>query len=110
MGLQLEQKVSDLVVVCDNKKAAGRELYQIEKQYKQLEDAVMSMLKAGHTMPAASLYFAQLADEETGRLNVHWVVDRFVERYPQYASIVQQLKEESKHVTVEKLQYGVKSK
>lgn len=110
MSLQLEQKVSELIVVSDDKKAVGRGLYQIEKQYKQLEDAVTSMLKAGHAMPAASLYFAQLADEETGRLNVHWVVDMFVERYPQYSSIVQQLKEESKHVVVEKLQYGTKGK
>src|SRR3989338_736034 len=104
MSLQLEQKVSELVIVSDNKKAVSRELYQVEKQYKVLEDAVTAMLKAGHTMPAVSLCFAQLVDAETGRLNVHWVVERFIEKYPQYSNIIQSLREESKHVIVEKLE------
>ncbi len=110
MSKELEQRVEELILKETVKKEVAKQSYAANKEYDRLYQDVLAMVKSGHTVPSTSAFHVELVTKESGRVSDKYVLEQFVEKHPQYAKTVQDLRAESKKQPVEKLEYGVRER
>jgi len=110
MSKELGDAVKSLYEKDQIRKMASSVNNSLKKEVDDIGNLVVGMLKAGHTMPKNSKYFAQAIEEPRGKNFGTYTraFEEFKKEYPQYAHILDKMLIKYSKEKVEKLKYGLK--